>query len=331
MAVEKRVEFSAEQAEIVALVEAETAAFLNRDVDALCDCGVQEPYLQHITILPYAGVVKVNGIDALRNHFLSHFRVNNPSEVEARAIVRENWQFVLRESMAWVTFVQLGTSDTAKHMSGSQMHTRILEKVAGRWRIMSSTGILSRLDHYDCPRINVDGSSKVLYASKESREIVARHQVLRITGGRLSATLQNDRTRLKDAIQRAQNDIEDGRARLPVPLIFGEESGADSSLCWVAILDMKIVVLLDDNDLIESTIETAGRIYGLSAMQKRVAEEIARGEDLTSIATTLQVSTNTVRTHVKRMFGRVGVNSQKALLKQLLSAQSPATKLQKQL
>jgi len=118
-------------------------------------------------------------------------------------------------------------------------------------------------------------------------------------------------------------------ARLPVPLIFSEESGPDSSLCWIAILDMKIVILIDDANLVETTIESAGRIYKLSSMQTLVATEIAKGEELTSIANTLDVSTNTVRTHVKRIFQRIGVNSQKALLMRLLVAQSPATRIQK--
>lgn len=315
---------SAEQAEIVNIIEAETAAFLNQDVDALCDCWVREPYLQHTTILPYSGVVQVNGITALHDHFKAHFRNEKLLAIETKAIARKNWQFIVRENMAWVTFEQFGSANAAAHMSGLQKHTRILEKVSGRWKLASSTGVLSRIDFYDCPKIHVDGAAKIIEASKESHDVVAKHPVLNISGGRLSATIQKDKARLRDAINRAQTNIEAGNARLPIPLIFEEDSGSDSSLCWIAILDMKIVVLLDDIGLIETTIETAGQIYGLSVKQMRVAEEIAKGKDLTSIASTLEVSTNTVRTHVKRMFDRVGVNNQKALLKRLLSAQAPA-------
>lgn len=330
MAEKQSVEPSAEQIEIMATIEAETAAYLNRDVDALCDCWVQDQYPQHTTILPYAGMVRANGIDGIRDHFLSHFRVYEPLEVGVEAIVRKNWQFVVRESLAWVTFEQVAASEAA-HMSGSQMHTRILEKVSGQWKLISSTGILSRLDFYESPKIHVDGSAKILYASKESHEVIALHPVLEVSGGRLSAVMEKDRATLRAAIQRAQTEIDNGRARLPDPLIFEEDSGAESSLCWIAILDMKIVVLLDDTRLIETTIETAGQIYGLSSMQKLVAVGIAKGEELGTIADTLEVSTNTVRTHVKRMFERVGVNNQKALVKRLLSAQSPAIGIQKQL
>lgn len=324
MTIKKTLEPGTEQAEIVNIIEAETAAFLIRDIDALCDCWAQEPYVQHTTILPYCGAVQVNGIDKLRDHFLAHFRNEKPLDVDAGAFVRKNWQFVVRQSMAWVNFEQLGRSEAAAHMSGLQMHTRILEKVAGKWKLVSSTGILSRLDFYDCPKINVDGSAKILQASRESQQAIANHPMLKNSNGRLSATTQKDTTRLKEAIQRAQSDIEAGNARLPTPLFFGEESGSASSLCWIAILDMKIVILMDDVRLIETTIETAGHVYGLTTMQMRVAEEIAKGKNLASIANTLEVSTNTVRTHVKRMFDRVGVNSQKALLKRLLSVQAPA-------
>lgn len=312
-----------EHDEIVALIERETAAFLNRNIDDLCECWVQEAYVKHTTILPYAGVVQVQGIAGLRNHIVSHFNNEKPLDIEASSIVRKNWQFVVRDSMAWVTFEQLGTSEDAAHMSGSQMHTRILEKVGGHWKLVSSTGVLSRLDFFDCPNIQVDSTGKIVRASQDSRNAVDAHPVLQITQGHITAIQRKDTQRLRDEIQSAQKNIDAGTARLPVPLIFGDDTETDSSLCWIAILDMKIVVLLDDVKLIESSIKTAGQLYGLSAMQMRVAEEIARGHDLTSIAATLEVSSNTVRTHVRRMFERVGVNNQKALLKRLLGAQAP--------
>ena len=315
---------SSEQPDIMATIEAETSAFLSRNVDALCDCWVQEPYLQHTTILPYCGVVQVTGITELRNHFSSHFRNEPPLNIEHSAIVRDNWQCIVRGSMAWVTFEQRSTSGSARHMSGLQMHTRILEKVSESWKLISSTGVLSRLDFYDCPKIHVDGDAKVLQIDENSQVVVAAHPALKISRGLLCASGQEDNDRLRSAIRSAHSDISNGHAHLPVPLIFGDSSGTSSSCCWIAILDMKIVVLMDDTRLIESAIETAGEIYGLSMKQMRVAEEIAKGKNLACIADTLDVSTNTVRTHVRRMFDRVGVNNQKELLNRLLSARAPA-------
>ena len=319
----KIIELDDAQAEIKAIIEAETSAFLNRDVDALCACWAQEPYIRHTTILPYCGVVEVNGIAGLRDHFIAHFRLENTLKIKADAIDRRDWKIVVRGEMAWATFEQFVVSDRAAHMSGVQMHTRILEKVAGSWRLIASSGVLSRLDFYDCPKIHVDGTAKIIRASEYSREAVALNPYLRISVGQLTANSPSNAVRLKNAIQEAQKNIECGKARLPIPLNFGEDTGAEGSLCWVAILDMMIVVLLDDIRHFKTTIQTAGQVYGLSAAQVRVAEEIAKGKDLAVIANTLEVSSNTVRTHVKRMFERVGVNSQKTLMKKLLSAQAP--------
>lgn len=223
-----------------------------------------------------------------------------------------------------MTFEQHSTSDSARHMSGLQMHTRILEKVSGSWKLVSSTGVLSRLDFYDCPKIQVDGDTKVLQTDENSQVMVAAHPALKISRGFLCASDQEDNRKLSSAIRSAHNDISNGHAHLPVPLIFGDSSGTSSSCCWVAILDMKIVVLMGDVRLIESAIETAGEIYGLSLKQMRVAEEIAKGQNLNCIADTLVVGTNTVRTHVRRMFDRVGVSNQKELLNRLLCARPPA-------
>lgn len=331
MALEKSIEPNPDEAAIVAVIEAETAAFLQRDIDALVDCWAKEPYVQHMTILPYVGMVKVEGFDKLRAHILTHFRVYDPPELAAEAVVRDNWQLIIRKNMAWATFDQVTASDEPMHMSGSQIHTRILEKTSGYWKLISSTGVLSRIDSYDGPILHVDASVKILHASKETQEVITRHPVLNISDGYLSAALEKDRITLRQAIQQAQREIDHGRARLPEPLVFEEETESDISLCWVAILDMKIVVLLKDVKVIDTKIETAAQIYGLSPMQTLVAAEIVKGKDLASISDTLEVSTNTVRTHVRRMFERVGVNNQKALLNRLLSAQSPAVGLQRQL
>jgi DNA-binding CsgD family transcriptional regulator len=86
---------------------------------------------------------------------------------------------------------------------------------------------------------------------------------------------------------------------------------------------MMIVILLHDDRLLGDAIARAGRVFGLTAAQIRVAEAIARGHDLSVTAKALQVRPNTVRTHVRRMFERTAVNSQAALVRRLLSVAPP--------
>ena len=84
-----------------------------------------------------------------------------------------------------------------------------------------------------------------------------------------------------------------------------------------------VVILLDDEQLTSKSIALAGDVYRLTATQMKVAEAIACGNDLNNVAALMRVTPNTVRTHVRRMFERVGVNSQPALMKALLSIEPP--------
>jgi DNA-binding CsgD family transcriptional regulator len=56
----------------------------------------------------------------------------------------------------------------------------------------------------------------------------------------------------------------------------------------------------------------------------RLAERIVAGEELPAAARTLGVSVNTVRTQLQRIFDKIGVRSQPALVRVLLSIASPA-------
>jgi DNA-binding CsgD family transcriptional regulator len=60
-------------------------------------------------------------------------------------------------------------------------------------------------------------------------------------------------------------------------------------------------------------------IFGLSPGQMALAARIASGESLTDAAKTQQISINTARTHLKRIYDKTGVNSQTALVRLLLS------------
>jgi DNA-binding CsgD family transcriptional regulator len=60
-----------------------------------------------------------------------------------------------------------------------------------------------------------------------------------------------------------------------------------------------------------------GELAKLSAREREVLRELARGHSPQKIANALQLSTNTVRNHLKSIFLKLGVNSQVALLGRL--------------
>ncbi|QHL90521.1 hypothetical protein GVO57_06285 [Sphingomonas changnyeongensis] len=58
-------------------------------------------------------------------------------------------------------------------------------------------------------------------------------------------------------------------------------------------------------------------IFGLTAAEARVAEALANGMTATDIALKLGKSLDTVRSHIKSLYTKIGVNSREALLSRL--------------
>ena len=107
------------------------------------------------------------------------------------------------------------------------------------------------------------------------------------------------------------------------PLVFEEPTSTTLHLIWVALVDGLVLVSFDNEATREVRLAAAQSIYGLSGAQMRLAALIVEGKDLPAAAEALGVSINTVRTHLARMFDKVRVNSQTALVRTLLSANAP--------
>ena len=65
--------------------------------------------------------------------------------------------------------------------------------------------------------------------------------------------------------------------------------------------------------------------YGLSTREAEVAEYVAHGYTAVRIAEMLYVSDNTVRTHVKRVYAKLGIHRKGELLDMIDHAGEPAT------
>lgn len=58
-------------------------------------------------------------------------------------------------------------------------------------------------------------------------------------------------------------------------------------------------------------------VYGLSAREAEVMELAARGNSAPAIAARLFISENTVRTHIKRIYAKLGIHKKQELLELL--------------
>ncbi len=316
---------AADRSEIMRIIEKETASWLLRDVEAWESCWVREDHAQHISARPATGAGVLMGFDDIRFQVVEGMRRHPDAGLSPEEVRRENWRVRIGEDMAWVTFNQIAPVTAPAHSApGFHKQVRVMEKADGHWLIAAVVRIPGRIGFYDCPWVRVDITGRALEMSDGADAVLRDHRALQFTGGRLNGRTRSNEKLLGLKLMEADESLRICELKPPIPVVFMHDDDAHYSLCWISTSDEMIVVLLDDGSFAERSIEEAGKLYGLTKSQMRVAKEIAGGRDLPQAAQALGIQTNTIRTHVKRMFDKVGVNGQTALMRALLSVGPPA-------
>lgn len=108
--------------------------------------------------------------------------------------------------------------------------------------------------------------------------------------------------------------------RSPVyPVILGQSDDGGVAVVHFSIKDGVTNIRIDADDFLERRLRYAQVVFGLSDGQIRIARHIAMGDSLRRLSLKLDISSNTARTHLTRMYEKTGVNSQAALVRLLLS------------
>ena len=111
-----------------------------------------------------------------------------------------------------------------------------------------------------------------------------------------------------------------GHGALPIVLDAGE--GLPARVWWIMAEGGAIYFSFGEGQQ-SNRIDVATVVYGLSPAQKLVAGHIVAGLSIGEIAGAMQISPNTVRTHLDRIFEKTGVRNQVALVRVLLSIVAP--------
>ena len=320
-----------DKAAVLAVLEAETAAFLRRDMDALAEHWVHSPQARRMYSYAHLGVRVYEGWDVINAQMRSTVELYGQSYDKSR-VRRERMNVVVIGDMAWATFDQVGdkTGDNFE-LAGTHHELKIFHRIEGKWKIACIVSMQRAMDHETCPLIEVGPDKVVLWMNAHAREQITNHPVLIISGGRLRARNRIHEAGLQDAVDWASRQWQthlppEPPSRPARAVILGESDDAAPVFCWVLVEDGKILVSFNDEQLLKRHIAIAQGIYGLSAAQAQLAIHIAEGHDLSAAAKKLGVSVNTVRTQVQRMFDKTGAHSQSALVGLLLSAEAPTAR-----
>jgi DNA-binding CsgD family transcriptional regulator len=100
--------------------------------------------------------------------------------------------------------------------------------------------------------------------------------------------------------------------------------GLDVLVCPLSVMPLvdqaaAVAFITDPAQRIEAARERLGELYGLTAAEERVAAELMQGASVEEIAAELHLSPHTVRTQLKRIYGKTSTNRQGELIRLLLT------------
>ncbi|MER8579247.1 LuxR family transcriptional regulator [Mesorhizobium sp. M1423] len=314
----------ADKAAVVAVIRAETEAWLQRDFEALASHWVQSPQTRRMEAFASLGVRVDEGWDVIAarlKKIVERFPDKHAFEERVRW---EKVNIVVDGNVAWMTFDQIG-SDTGEDR---KRQLRILHRIGGDWKIGCMVMMESSVEEANSPLIEVDADARILWTNRPARERIAGHPGLVNAAGRLRARRHEHDLELRDAVRLAFRELQSQRPLNISPkqawaVALGEDAVGVPLHCWVLLEDGKVLVSFDDAATIARRITGAQEVYGLSPAQVRLARLIVDGHDLAAAADLLAVSVNTLRTQLQRIFDKTGVRSQAALVRSLLSAEAP--------
>ena len=176
--------------------------------------------------------------------------------------------------------------------------------------------------------IQVDLHGRILEANDRARQILLKRDGLRDAGGVLAAGHRAEDEELKRllaqalprfGVQGAGSSMKITRRNARSPLVLEihpvREGGADSLAGRVRAL----VLIVDPTARPRVDPGLAARLLGLSPMESRVAVAVAAGQTVAGIADALDCAESTVKTHLKRVYRKLGVCKQTELVRRILA------------
>ncbi len=135
---------SPEAQAIMQVIEAETAAFWNKDYAAWAACWLPVPAIRMMGWWARGGINITEGWDALSGNIKRLMAENPEPNPTAAQVRRANINLRVSAGMAWVTFDQYGldTGEPDMDMPGLSHETRVLELHDGAWKLVYASWLL---------------------------------------------------------------------------------------------------------------------------------------------------------------------------------------------
>ena len=314
-------------AAITALIHRNRIAIWMRDFETWSSCFVHEPYLARWGWWALGGLFVRRGWTDISERLRREMQERpEPQPRMAHETRLVNLQLQVHGDMAWATFEQHypgGSVWNGKRAPGLSYEARVFERHDGEWKIAFLLLLDGGYPDDGLVRVRLDGEGRVLSTGPELQRVLADDDLV-VRNGRLRVRDSRTDTRLQAAIRWAATQ---DSSYMPftgsVPVVMEAGEDLPTKVWWVSCEAGQVHFALGDSRSTEVRLETAAMIYGLSPVQHRVAALVADGLTLAEIAGRLQITANTARTHLQRIFDKTGVHNQSALVRVLLTAIAP--------
>ena len=196
--------------------------------------------------------------------------------------------------------------------------------------------LVETLDLIDLAIMLVDKLGHVFYANRAAREFLAAGDVMRLYHGRLATFSQKASVGLQGAFAVLARKSDRPRHGVVVPLT--DADGVVRAASWILPLSSRpsevaqpgqggcaAVVIREITRPSAISSEFFARCYGVTQAERRLLEILAEGMTVTEAGHALQVSLNTVKSHLKSLFAKTGTNRQAELMRLALTTMPPAS------
>lgn len=301
----------------------ELASWWMRDFDAYAACFVQSPRFRFHAWVREEGMTIRTGWDAFAAHNREDMRRDPiPNPYFAFETTLENRNLTVMGDMAWCTYSTVYQTADLPHYRGPGKEdvVRVLERHGGLWRTAFYGFFNLNFGQTDAPLWEIDQTGRVIWQNPAAKLYLASESEAVVRAGRLRMRDQQSDEKLAEAIATVF-DLDYGflSRRRSVPVVVESGYGAAATVWWVIAENGKLTVSYNDQPLLLARLDTAAKAFALSPAQHRLAIALVEGLALADAATREVVSLSTAKTHLQRIFDKVGVRTQPALVRALLA------------
>jgi DNA-binding CsgD family transcriptional regulator len=190
------------------------------------------------------------------------------------------------------------------------------------------------VDHLSTGILLTEEGGRIAYMNGSAEAILKNGNALRSRDGRLVAV----RPHARDALSRALAESSAGKApstsgQHAIPLPDEEGSGLIANvlpLQWrdgrnplATLPGAAAVIIQDPAEGAPPPMEAIGLLYGLTAAERNVLEQVAASHTPQETADRLGVSVNTVKTHLQKVFAKTGTARQADLVRLVARSTAP--------